>query len=134
MRNLKQALLGLGSVVALLGQAPALAAQEPYEPGSHLCGGIGVDGRQAMQAEGKEYNVHLKFANARTGEFLAGLKVHIEHLGDKREMGPFEDCGPLLYVRLAPGNYRVSAEYEGKVVAQNIKVGKKPTDHVLYWR
>jgi hypothetical protein len=33
-----------------------------------------------------------------------------------------------------PGSYRVSAEYEGKQVAQNITVSRKPSDHVLYWR
>ena len=134
MRNLRHSLFWLGSVLAVLALGSTLAAAAPAEPGNYLCGGIGLDGRQAMQADRKNYNVHLEFAEAHTGEFISGVKVRIAHLGDKREVGPFEDCGPLLYVQLRPGNYRVSAEYEGRKVAQNITVGSKATDRVMYWR
>ena len=121
--------------LALLIHATSASAATLYQPeiGSHLNGGIGVDGRQAMQAERKHYNLQLRFAQARTGEYLSGVSVTITPQSRKGAPLHFEDAGPWLYVRLHPGSYRISALAEGKKQVRTVSVDKAATGLVVYW-
>lgn len=129
-------------VVLSAALAPALAASPQAEKdeyaqaaGSHLNGGIGLDGRQAMRAERRHYNLHLSFARGHGGEYLSGVKLRIESLGKAHEeVGTFDDSGPWFYVQLRPGSYRLSAEYEGQTVTRTVTVGAHAVDQVLYWK
>lgn len=122
--------------IALLVHAASASAASMYTPetGSYLNGGIGVDGRHSMQAQRKHYNLHLRFAQAKTGEYLSGVSVAIAPVAKKGETLHFEDAGPWLYVRLHPGSYRISAVYEGHKQVRTVAVGKAATDTVMYWR
>lgn len=101
---------------------------------NYLNGGIGLDARAAMHAERAHYNLRLAFAEAHSGEYLAGLHLTITPLGNQDEAQRYDDCGPLFYAQLKPGRYRISAEYEGKTQELSTTVGAKGVDRVLYWR
>ena len=104
------------------------------ETGAYLNGGVGIDGRHALRAERRHYNLRLAFAQARTGEYLAGVTVTIHRLGSSEPTVRYEDSGPMFYIRLAPGRYRVTAEYRGTKQSHSIAVGAEGMDQVLYWR
>ncbi len=125
----------LAGLALLMHIASASAAPlSGVEFGSHLNGGIGVDGREAMHAQRKHYNLHLRFAQRKTGEYLSAVRVSIQPLAKKGEPLYFEDAGPLLYVRLHPGSYRIRAVSEGHEQVRMVKVGPGATDLVMYWR
>jgi hypothetical protein len=102
--------------------------------GAHINGGVGVDERLAMLSLRPQYNLRLTFAHAPTGELLTGVSVTIEpKTSAATKLDTLTDCGPMLYVRLVPATYRVTATYEGRSKSSLIRVTSRGTDKVLYW-
>ncbi|RZL92732.1 MAG: hypothetical protein EOP82_09350 [Variovorax sp.] len=115
-------------------QGSAFAAISPVlAPGAHASGGISYEGQQEMQAKQDLYTLRLAFAEAQTGAYVAGVTVTIEAEGRNAPFGPFADCGPLFYVALRPGVYRVIASYAGLTRTKAIRVGRGATHVTLYW-
>ncbi|MBO9512510.1 MAG: hypothetical protein J7549_00215 [Variovorax sp.] len=126
------------ALTMLLGapHAQALALQAPtplLAPGAHVTGGIGEEDQQRMRLSRTLYNLQLTFAEAGTGAYLTGVEVLIEPLAPGPAVGPIKDCGPLLYVALGPGAYRVHATYRGVVRTANVKIARGTTAWTLYW-
>ena len=119
---------------ALCAGTQALPAASPLlAPGAHSSGGIGEEEQQRMQLSRTLYNLQLTFAETGTGAYLTGVDILIEPLHPGHALGPFKDCGPLFYVVLAPGGYRVSASYRGIVRTVNVKIAKGTSAAALYW-
>lgn len=121
-----------------MGLSAQAAETNQVVDGNYLCGGIGEDGVQAMRDLRQPYNLRLKFAQVRTGEYLAGVSVRVEarsprNASQATQVEPIDDCGPLMYLRLAPGNYRISATYGDLTLNRNVRVGRTAAEHVLYW-
>jgi len=118
-------------VVTLLGVAliafPA-AAQEgmpevmTMDGVSYTSGGVGEMERSAMMQHAREYNLRLTFA-ARSGEYLAGVKVSIQNAKGHKVVEAVAD-GPWFYAKLAPGKYKVTAEADGQTRTRTLTVGK----------
>ena len=131
------AVLAIGAQTCMVLSAQA-AEPGPVVHGDYLCGGVGDEGLQAMRDLRQPYNLRMKFAQVRTGNFLAGVSVRVEPQGAasttaKPAIGPIEDCGPVMYMRLEPGRYRINATYGDMTLKRNVRVGRGPTEHVLYW-
>ncbi|OUM00922.1 hypothetical protein [Variovorax sp. JS1663] len=107
--------------------APVLA------PGTHASGGISEEDREEMRQKQGLYTLHLAFAEARSGAYLAGITLLIEPLDRGAPLGPYADCGPLFNVALRPGAYRVTAIYQGATRTKTVRVGKAATQATLYW-
>lgn len=135
MNTRRSAFLVAAALFALQSAAePALATLSPVlAPGAHASGGVSYEGQQEMQAKQDLYNLRLTFAEAQTGAYLAGVTVTIEPAGQNAPLGPFADCGPLFYVALSPGVYRVVASYAGLTRTKTVRVGKGATQATLYW-
>ncbi len=119
------------------GAMPSVFAQSMHDisltPWFYLNGGIGAESQTAMLAQRDAYNLRLTFAEAGTGAYLAGVSVSIEPVGSGSLLGPYADCGPLFYVHLQPGNYRVTASYQGSAQTRAIHIGQHAVDNVMYW-
>lgn len=135
MNARRTALLVVAALFALQSASgPALATLSPVlAPGSHASGGVSYEGQQEMQVKQDLYNLRLTFAEAQTGAYLAGVTVTLEPEGRSAPWGPFADCGPLFYVALSPGVYRVVASYAGLTRSKTVRVGKGATQATLYW-
>src|SRR5688572_31470280 len=108
--TLLRALMCLG----LLGSLCAgVAAQPLLPPGTYASGGISREGRAEMRAIRSLYNLHLAFAQAGTGSYIAGLALSLQRADQARTTLICQDCGPLVYIALAPGSYTVIATWEG---------------------
>lgn len=134
MRTQKNRLLTMAMLWVASGLVSTAMAQSPAtETQTYLNDGVGLDARQAMQAQRKQYNLRLAFAQAHSGEYLAGVDLSIQRQGDKATAMRYEDCGPLFYAKLPPGRYRVLADYKGKKRELLTTVGAKGVDQVMYW-
>lgn len=136
MHTITQLQKCIAMAIVAVGVHSAVAADTPmYTPqvGSYLNGGIGLESRQQMQAERNNYNLHLRFAQAKTGEYLSAVSVLIESQTKKEAPLALGDTGPLLYVRLRPGTYRISAEFEGNKQVRVVRISKAASEHVIYW-
>lgn len=119
--------LTFGAFCALwLAGAAAHAAEPP-----HLSGGIGDD--DPLLAVTGDYNLQLVFATQGSGEYLADVRVSIADSGE-RVLLETVSPGPLFYVSLPAGSYRVTAEFSGKSLRKTVALGDLRQQSVhFYW-
>jgi len=111
-----------------------MQAMPPQQAGNvlYVSGGIGDDELDAMKAQASQYNFRM-INSDRTGHYAADTEVMIQGR-DGGEVLHLQDAGPLLYVRLPPGSYKVTASNSGQQQAKNIKVSASmPTNVHLIW-
>lgn len=95
-----------------------------------LSGGIGVEERNAMQAESKVYNLKLSFS-LKDGAYIADVKVAID--SGKKPLVRTNSDGPLFYAKLPPGKYSIAVSYQGKTQTRTVDVGKSSTNLFFHW-
>ena len=101
---------------------------------TYVNGGIGKDEEAAMSRIAKEFPLRMTFSDRKDGEFLADVPVVI---ADARGNPVFElsKAGPMLYVMLPNGKYKVSARFKGLTESQEITLdGKGGKDLSFHWK
>lgn len=110
----------------LLGAGCALAAGVAYESV-----GIGEDDPVATMSD--TYNLHMIFALQGSGEYLAEIKVRIDDAKGENVLETTSP-GPIFYAKLPAGNYRVTADSQGKSVRKSVAVKDRGLRHLyFYW-
>ncbi len=104
----------------LLCSAPALAEQsliklESQGDVNFVSGGVGGDERAALQAIRGDYNLNLLFSEKGTGEYLSEVNVVIKDAGGNTLLETRSE-GPMLFARLKPGHYSISADWDGHTI------------------
>ncbi|WP_186159925.1 carboxypeptidase-like regulatory domain-containing protein [Burkholderia gladioli] len=89
---------------------------------SYVSGGVGLDESNAFQRAEHQWPLSIRFTGA-GGEYLSG--VHVSIMGHDGEVLKADTRGPYMLVRLAPGAYKVSANYNGKTEMRNVTVPAK---------
>jgi hypothetical protein len=98
---------------------------------AYLSLGIGEDDPVARMSE--HFNLHMVFATKGSGQYLADIRVVVE---DSKGEKVFEadSPGPILYVKLPAGNYRVTASFQGTSLRKSVLVkDKRLRDAYFYW-
>jgi hypothetical protein len=122
-------LLGLTMMIQFVSASSAEVVNTDL--GIFISGGIGLDERQEMYANRDQYNLRLSFAKA-TGAYISGVNVTIEPLSAKGTAMHCPDAGPLLFLSLIPGKYRISAAFEDKTQVLTV-MSPLASERVLYW-
>jgi len=106
------AAFALGCAIALpVGAQPALAPADASGP-SLMCGGVGSDSRYAMEDAARDANLRIELFIAQGGEYIAGVDLMLRPLGAGDTVSVRSE-GPICYLRVAPGKYRIEASFEG---------------------
>lgn len=125
-------LSGMLTLIAAL-HCPPIMANELVVPGklnttstardpiAWLSGGVGDEAQAEMLKAAAAYNVHLTFSE-RNGAYLADIPYTVA-LPDGREIYAGVSTGPLLYLKLSPGSYRIAAKLNGVWQSQLIHAG-----------
>jgi hypothetical protein len=118
----RQARLAI-SAIAL---ATALGAHAAGS-GTLACGGVGNDERRELAAAMRDSNLSLQFSLAGRGNYVAGVDLTITPAGNAAAALTATTDGPICYVRLPPGRYRVDASYNGtkRSATANVAAGGK---------
>ncbi|QJQ20905.1 carboxypeptidase regulatory-like domain-containing protein [Pseudomonas sp. SK] len=99
----------------------------------YLQGGIGQDEANAMRKT-PGYDLHVELSTGPEGKFQSGASVDIQNAQGQPVLS-VPDAGPLLYVQLPPGKYKVTGNAQGETVQQMVTVnGKSPATVNLNWR
>ena len=99
----------------------------------YLQGGIGQDEANALRKT-TGYDLHVELSAGPEGKFQSGATVDIQNAQGQPVLS-VTDAGPLLYVQLPPGKYKVTGNAQGETVQQRVTVnGKAPTTVNLNWR
>lgn len=99
----------------------------------YLQGGIGQDEANALRKT-RGYDLHVELSTGPEGKFQSGANVDIQNAQGQPVLS-IQDAGPLLYVQLPPGKYKITGNAQGETVQQVVTVnGKSPTTVNLNWR
>lgn len=99
----------------------------------YLQGGIGQDEANALRKT-PGYDLHVELSTGPEGKFQSGATVDIQNAQGQPVLS-LTDAGPLLYVQLPPGKYKVTGNAQGETVQQMVTVnGKSPATVNLNWR
>jgi hypothetical protein len=133
---LTAALIGAGllATLPLVASAQDSVIVETITATTYVNGGIGKDEEVALHRIAKEFPLRLTFSERKDGEFLADVPVVI---ADARGNPVFElpKAGPMLYVMLPNGKYKVSARFKGLTESQEVTLaGKDGTDLYFHWK
>lgn len=102
--------------------AAANATSAPQEAVTWMSGGIGDDARDEMRKAAPNYNVHLQFS-ARAGNYLADIPFKVS-AGNGQEIYTGVSEGPLLYLKLQPGTYRIAAQIDGEWQTKRVQAAR----------
>jgi hypothetical protein len=100
-----------------------------------ISGGIGKDEADAMRGVASRYNVRLVMAVARKphAAFLGAVPVKITD-AKGRVVLDIKTDGPLLFLKLPPGRYTVSANVAGHVLSKSLQAkDRRSLQIALIW-
>jgi hypothetical protein len=101
------------ALLALVLARASLHAAPLGEGGAYACGGVGSDARRSLAENAAGSNLSLEIFVAPGGEYLADVDVALIPDRAKGEALRLRTEGPLCYLRVPPGRYRVEATFEG---------------------
>ena len=101
---------------------------------TYVNGGIGESEQATMRRIANEFPLRITFSAQKDGEFVADVPVVIT---DAKGNPVFElsKAGPLLYVMLPNGKYKVSSRFKGLTESQEVTLtGKDGKDLFFHWK
>ena len=105
---------------------------QTYKGIPYLSGGIGVDERETLRQQAKDYNLMLGFAE-KAGNYLSDVEVVIKNAKGDTVLEAVSQ-GPWFFTKLPAGTYTVIATMTGKTQRHVVKVAA--TGHAqlyFYW-
>jgi len=123
----------LGLVLPALSPAQESALPLAKTEGSvtYVTGGIGSDEALALKQEQKNYPLSMVFSSGKRGAYVTDVHVTVSDAGGKVLLDS-SSVGPILLVRLPPGEYRVSAALRGETKHSSVKVPDKGTGSLSF--
>ncbi|MGF1644375.1 MAG: hypothetical protein ACFCUJ_12065 [Thiotrichales bacterium] len=112
--------------------AVALAVTPAFAEPPYRSGGVGLEERAEFAREAGQYNLRLEFSRARDGAYFADVNVTIRDRAGKTVLA-LDQAGPLLYVALPAGTYRVQAVRNDVRKQASVQVGKRPARSIFTW-
>jgi hypothetical protein len=140
MLKMKLALLtSVWLPLMFLSSGPAIAqdfgvTEEQGEVAKYVNGGIGDGQTRYMQSIAKNWPMRIMFSQLKANEFVAGVNLQITD-SRKATMLQLDSAGPLTYVQLPPGAYRVTATHDGQTQTRNVTLGRSgKSDLHFHWK
>ncbi len=116
---------------AQAGTNPATAPTVQRSPGgtAYLNGGGGDEERAAMTARQGEFPFKVVMSGA-GGEFVVVDKLSVST--PQGELLAIRDAGPLVMIKLPPGQYTLEATWQGKTERRSVRLAASA--QTLEWR
>jgi hypothetical protein len=92
-------------------------------------GGAGEEARAAIAAQSAGFPLRVVFSVAGGAYAVAD---HVELSGAGGKLLGVDGAGPMLVVKLPPGEYSLDVSYQGKSERRPVRVGRDPV--TLNWR
>jgi len=139
-RSFRRARIAQAAVFAALvaaGLAPALAQDdvvvETAVVTTYLNGGIGQTEEAAMKRLAKDFPLRLTFSERKDDEYIANVPVVISD-AQGNPVFELDKSGPMLYVILPNGKYKVSARFKGLTETKDVTIdGSSGKDLYFHW-
>jgi hypothetical protein len=100
---------------------------------AYLNGGVGLDEQAAMRSVAKAFPLRIVFSENKNRQFLADIPMVIAN-SSGNAIFELRAAGPMLYVMLPQGRYKVSARYKGVIQTHEVMLaGKDGKDVNFHW-
>ncbi len=113
----------------------AAVSEQQGQIAKYVNGGIGDGQTRYMKSIAKNWSMRIMFSQLKADEFISGVNLLIT---DNRNATflQLDSAGPLTYVQLPPGSYRVTASFEGQSQARKVVIGGKnnKSDLHFHWK
>lgn len=119
-------------------QAKAPAVEEDVTmfemvPGTvYLNGGVGHEQAERMRRDARNWPLRLTFSDKSNHEFVAGVRLKIFDPSGRAVLR-LQDAGPLTFVQLPQGDYRITARYRGEALERTVHIGTGGLDANFHW-
>jgi len=97
---------------------------------TYLSGGIGEDEAHAIELA-RGYNLHMMFSIGPENKFIPDVDVTVQNTSGQSVL-TLEDAGPLVYVQLPPGKYKVLATRNGEERRDTADVGNGAARNLVF--
>jgi len=116
---------------AQVGPSPATGPMVQHSPGGtdYLNGGSGDEERAAMAARQHEFPFKVVMSGA-GGEFVVADKLSVST--PQGELLAIRDAGPIVMIKLRPGQYTLEATWQGKTERRSVRLAASA--QTLEWR
>ena len=117
--------------LAQLNPSPATGPTVQRSPGGteYLNGGGGDEERAVMAARQSEFPFKVVMSGA-GGEFVVADKLSVST--PQGELLAIRDAGPIVMIRLRPGQYNLEATWQGKTERRSVRLATSA--QTLEWR
>lgn len=99
----------------------------------YVNGGIGEESSD-IKAKAGDYNLRLYLSEGKPGHSITDVTVTITDKKDKVRLG-LSDGGPLLFMQLEKGSYKISAQHNGVTLTRKVTIANRRGENVyLNWK
>lgn len=100
-----------------------------------ITGGIGLEEVRSMKSASKDWPVNIMFSEVESVRGVWVSDVNLQILDDKgQKVLTAANVGPLVLVKLKPGDYTLQAKYMGKLKTQKFSVKADTQERVsVFW-
>jgi len=110
------------ATVLLVATVHAAPAWQRLGDDAYLCGGVGKEEMQSIEAEKPHARLAVLLSTGISGEFISDATLGIG--GDQLDTPLLiPSTGPLCLFKLRPGRYTVTAEHGGETRSRDIELG-----------
>ena len=103
------------------------AGGEPY-----ATGGVGEEERELLTQRRAEFSVWITTAAKQSGAYLADVRVKVTDAANRQILETVLD-GPLMLIRLAPGQYAIEASVEHQRQQRAVAVGAQGRREIYFY-
>jgi hypothetical protein len=128
-------LFGLICTIALLSITNiAYAEQGKTDDAIYANGGIGQEEADEMRTKAGSFNLRLYLSEGKQGQSITDAQITItDKKGNVRL--DLSGGGPMLFVHLENGNYKISANYNGTSITRNVAItSRRGVNVYLNWK
>ena len=112
----------------------SVVEEQQGQKAKYVNGGIGDDQTRYMQSIAKNWPLHLMFSQLKANEFIAAVNLLIVDSRDTTFL-QLDSAGPLTYVQLPPGTYRITASHQGESQTRKVTINSKNRSDVhFHWK
>lgn len=141
---LRRASVGaLAAVLLVAAAAPAARAQdksnelillETARVVTYINGGVSKEEESYMRRIARDWPLRMIFSERKDNEFVADVNLSIVDARGAPVL-LLNDAGPMTYVMLPPGKYRISATFHGITESRDVTLdGKQGQDVYFHWK
>lgn len=105
---------------------------EPVQGTVYRNGGVGRDDEMAMRKDAHNWPLRMTFSERKNDEFVANVGVKVFNQKGEAVLR-LKDAGPMTYVQVPQGNYRITARFKDHTLTRTVHVGPKGADANFHW-